>query len=158
AEAERTSRHEAVLRSRLAESELAALRSSAELAESFRLKDLEERRGADWSLRREADRARRGQLMESLAAARTESRALADPVHACELVARDLGAARDRISDRLREEYQIDLAAEYATSPLANGGSLDTAWDDAKAAKEVEDLRRKIRHLGSISLEALAEL
>jgi chromosome segregation protein len=158
AEAERTSRHEAVLRTRLAESDLAALRASAELAENHRLKDLEERRVADWSSRREADRMRRGHLMESLAAARTESRALVDQFHARELAARDLGAARDRISDRLREEYQIDLAAEYAASPLANGGILDTAWDDTKAAKEVEDLRRKIRHLGSISLEALTEL
>jgi len=73
-------------------------------------------------------------------------------------MARDLGAAGDRVADRIREDYQLDLAAEYAACPLSTGGPLPGEWDGAAAAREVEDLRKKIRHLGNVSLEALAEL
>src|SRR3954453_3178305 len=50
------------------------------------------------------------------------------------------------------------MAAEYAACPLSKGGRLPGDWDAAAATKEVEDLRKKIRHLGNVSLEALAEL
>ena len=72
-EASRMRRHETVLCSRHAECELAALRASAELAVAFRRKDVEERRVSEWALRRDADRARRGQLVEALAVVRTEA-------------------------------------------------------------------------------------
>ena len=155
-EADRMGRHQTVLASRRVECELTALRTSADLAEAFRLKDVEERRMGEWILRREAERARRGQLLESLATGRSDSQALLEKFHGRELAARDLATARDRVADRLRDEYQIDLAAEYATSPLSRGE--EKPWDAAGAAKEAEDLRKKIRHLGNISLEALAEL
>jgi chromosome segregation protein len=102
--------------------------------------------------RREIDRARRAVLLEALAAARSESQQLIEQVHARELKARDFRTARQHVADRLHEDYQIDLAAEYAAAPPSGG------WDDPAAAKEVEDLRKKIRHLGNVSLEALSEL
>lgn len=157
-EADRMQRHEGILAARLADNELSALRASAGLAEAFHAKEALERQIARAAQRREADRARRAELLQSLAAVRTESQQLVEQFHARELAARDLAAARDRAADRLREDYQLDLAAEYAASPLTRGEVLPGEWDDAAAGKEVEDLRKKIRHLGNVSLEALTEL
>ena len=62
------------------------------------------------------------------------------------------------LAERLREDYQIDLAAEYAASTFARGEPEDADWDASKAADEVDQLRRKIRNLGNVSLESLEEL
>ena len=158
AEGSRMRRHEGVLSARHAECELGALRASAELAEAFCRKDVEERQVAGWVVRREADRARRGQLVDALALARTEAQTLVEQFHGHELAARDFAAARALVADRLLEEYQIDLAAEYANSALAQGVAAGADWDGPAAAKEAEDLRKRIRHLGNISLESLTEL
>jgi chromosome segregation protein len=157
-EADRIGRHERTLLGRLAECELAALRASAGLADTFRAKEALEHRLADATGRREADRARCAELAEALRSARAEAQHLVGQLHARELAGRDLAAARDRVADRLREDYQLDLAAEYQASPLARGGFLPGPWDGPAAAAEVEGLRKKIRHLGNVSMEALAEL
>jgi chromosome segregation protein len=157
-EADRMARHEEVLADRLAESELAALRASAALADIFLTKDALERQLTDGARRRETDRTRRAELVEALRAARAESQQLVGQLHTRELSVRDLAGARDRVADRIREDYQIELAAEYLASPLAAGERLPGEWDGTAAADEVEVLRKKIRHLGNVSLEALAEL
>jgi chromosome segregation protein len=157
-EAERMARHEGVLLGRLTDSELAVLRASAGLADAFHTKEALEGQISKAARLRDADRARRGELLESVQAARAESQQLVEQLHAHELTARDVGAARDRVADRIREDYQLDLAAEYGACPLSTGGPLPAEWDGAAAAREVEDFRKKIRHLGNVSLEALAEL
>jgi chromosome segregation protein len=151
-ESERMKRHEATLASRQAECELAALRATAGLAGAFGHKELLEAEAANSVRKRELDQARRNELLESLSAARSDSQELVEQVHAHELKARDFITAREHVADRLREDYQIDLAAEYAALPPSG------EWDDTAAAKEVEDLRKKIRHLGNVSLESLSEL
>ncbi|MBO0698775.1 MAG: AAA family ATPase, partial [Zavarzinella sp.] len=157
-EADRIERHQAVLRARHTDCELGALRASAGLADAFAIKEGHERQITQLTRRRDADRARRTELTESLKGARTESEQLVEQLHARELAARDLTAGRDRVADRLREDYQIDLAAEYAGCPLAKGEPIPGDWDPAAAAAEVETLRKRVRHLGSVSLEALTEL
>jgi chromosome segregation protein len=157
-EAIRMARHEGVLVARIAEIELSGLRASAGLANAFGSKESLERQVTAFVERRDADRARRAKLVLSLQAARTESQQAVEQVHAHELTVRDLAAARDRTTDRLREDYQLDLAAEYAACAIARGEADAVAWDALAASKEVDDLRKKIRHLGNVSLEALAEL
>jgi chromosome segregation protein len=157
-EAERMGRHETVLRARLADSELAALRASAGLADAFGAKEVHERHIAGWTTQRDADRSRLRSLAELLTTARAEAQQQVEQFHACELAARDLHNAREVLLGRLREDYQIDLAAEYADSPLARGEPLPGEWDGPAAAQEVESLKRKIRNLGSVSLESLGEL
>ncbi len=78
--------------------------------------------------------------------------------HARELAAQNLGNSRTAVADRLRDDYQLDLAVEYAASPLPKGEDLPGPWDPAAAPKEIEDLRKKVRHLGNVSLESLTEL
>jgi chromosome segregation protein len=158
AEADRVRRHEGVLHSRLIECGLGALRASAGLADAYAVKETHERQVARLAGRRDADRARRVELANALTALRAETQVLVEQLHAHELTARDLTAARDRIADRLREDYQLDLAAEYGASPLAAGGTLPGEWDASAAAADVETLRKRVRHLGNVSLEALAEL
>jgi chromosome segregation protein len=157
-ELDRTGRHELVLKGRVADAEIAGLRASAALAESFCAKERLERQSAEYVRRRDSDRSRRAELTEALAGARTESKQLVEQFHSAELSSRDLGAARERIAERLREDYQFDLPAEYAASPFARGESPAEAWDSAAAARAVEELRKRIRNLGNVSLESLAEL
>jgi chromosome segregation protein len=157
-EAGRIDRHHGVLRGRIIESELAALRASAGLAEAYRVKEAFERHLADWSARRDADRDRRRRVLEGLAAARAASQDQLAAFHARELAAQNLENGRAAVADRLRDDYQLDLAAEYAASPLAKGEDLGGPWDPVAAPKEIEDLRKKIRHLGNVSLESLTEL
>jgi chromosome segregation protein len=157
-ETDRMARHEGILLARQADCELAALRAAAGLAEAFRAKDALEQQIAHGARQRDADKSRRGELTGLLNAARSESQQLVEQLHARELTARDLDAARTRVADRLREDYQLDLATEYTASPLAKGQPLPGDWDGPGAAQEVESLRKKIRHLGNVSLEALAEL
>jgi chromosome segregation protein len=158
AERERMDRHEGVLHVRLEELELACLRASDSLAEMFATKDRLDRRIVEVAGQRAADRTRRGTLNDQLAAARTESQQLVEQVHAREIAARDLTAARDRVTERLREDYQIELPAEYAASSLARGETPAGDWDSVASAQEVEQLRRKVRNLGHVSLESLDEL
>lgn len=157
-EAGRLERHETVLLNRLTESELAALRASAGLAEAFRAKEAFEHVVHEQSAQRETDRARRAGLLASIQGVRSATQQQMEELHAHELQARDLHNARDQICTRLRDDYQLDLAAEYQQSPLAQGGTLLGEWHQPSAEKEVDDLRRKVRHLGNVSLEALSEL
>lgn len=157
-EAERMGRHEGILLARLVESELAGLRASAHLSDACRVKEFLERLITETTTRRDRDRARKTELNTALQAARAESQQLLEQVHARELTARDAAAARDRVADKLREDYQLDLAAEYMNCPLSRGEALSGEWDSPSAATEVDNLRKKIRHLGNVSLEALAEL
>ncbi len=158
AEQERTGRHGEVLRARHDEIELACLRVGNSLAAVFADKEALERRIVDASHRRASDRARRIALNGCLAAARTESQQFVEQSHAQEIAARDLGSARDHIAERLREDYQLDLAAEYMASPVARGEVPAGEWEASKATEEVEQLRRKVRNLGNVSLESLEEL
>jgi len=157
-EVERVEHHEAVLIARRIESDLASLRASAGLADAFHTLEGLESGVLNFSAQRDADRSRHAELRASLESSRSDSQSLIEQLHARELAAHDFGASRDRVADRLREDYQFDLPAEYMQSPLAKGEPLVGDWDTPSATKEVEELRKKIRHLGNVSLEALVEL
>jgi chromosome segregation protein len=157
-ELDRGRRHEGILVARQADLELACLRAGAKLAEMFAFKESWERQIVESTNRRLTDRARRAELIDMLSNSRTESQQLVGQVHALELAARDLESARDRIGERLREDYQLDIAVEYTSSPLACDEQSTDDWDIPIANREVEELRRKIRNLGNVSLESLEEL
>ena len=67
---------------------------------------------------------------------------------------RDIENARNALIDRLREDYQIELAAEYA----ASAGRDDTLGETNAVNIEIGQLKDKIRRLGNVSLESLQEL
>jgi chromosome segregation protein len=60
--------------------------------------------------------------------------------------------------DRLREDYQIDLADLYEKQPGAAGEPPPPPLDTAQANEEIAELRRKLARLGAVNMEALQEL
>jgi chromosome segregation protein len=168
---------------RLAACELAQLAASAGLADAHRELDAAESEAAGLAARRDAEVARRRELSEQAQAARGAWQALQDEAHGHDLRASELRHRRDAAAARLAEDYQVDLAAEYAArngnGEMGNGKEEEPAaagdpgaGADATALsplpfpishldsvqEEIAELRRKLSRLGSVNLEALDEL
>ncbi len=170
-------------RSRLEESARTMLQSSAALAEWYLRKEAAEHRVAELVRQREAQRQERHTLSERAQAARSEWRSHQEQAHARELVVNDMHHHRETIADRLREDYQVELAELYRQA-LADGRftaiSEETATapeldddlpeqddqappqgrqlDAAVINEEIAELRRKLGRLGSVNLDSLQEL
>ena len=96
-------------------------------------------------------RQERMRLATEIQAVRNEWRSRQEQAHARELEVNDLRHRRDTLVARLREDYQIELAAFAAESATV-------AVVPAQADEEIAELRRKLAKLGSVNLEALEEL
>jgi chromosome segregation protein len=149
--------HVAAGHARLEESQRTMLQASAALAHWYLHKEAAERQVAE--LARERDRLRhdRQGLAERAQAARTEWQGQQEQAHARELQANDVKHRRDTLADRLREDYQIELAELHQTrsaDPAAPPAPLDVA----AANEEIAELRRKLSRLGSVNLDSLQEL
>jgi chromosome segregation protein len=92
------------------------------------------------------------QQSEELQTVRRESRRLEEQLHQLELSATQVGQERATLADRMREDYDIDLAAADA----ATSAEEETARVEVEA--EIESLRRKINQIGAVNLDALEEL
>jgi chromosome segregation protein len=170
-------------RSRLDESARTMLHASSALAEAYLRKESAERRAADLVHHREAQRQERHILNERAQAARNDWRAHQEQAHARELVVNDMRHHRETIAERLREDYQVELAELYQQA-LAEG-RFTTLPDEADSTPEIDDdlpeqddqpppqgrqldaavineeiaeLRRKLNRLGSVNLDSLQEL
>lgn len=110
--------------------------------------------GAQMATELEKLRTEQGQLRSQLQTSQAEWQRLNDEHHALELVARDLTNQRDTLATRLAEDYQIDVAAEWAAGNAPSLG--DRTPEQAQA--EIDDLRGKLHRLGSVNLESLDEL
>jgi chromosome segregation protein len=165
-------------RSRLTESQRTMLDASAALARWYLEKESAEGRLAELIRQRDHQRRERHQLNEQAQAARSAWRAEQEQAHACELQVNDLRHRRDTLVDRLREDYQLDLAELYrqaqeapppesAEKPAAQESALGEpvtllasvlASDAAAINEEVAELKRKLGRLGSVNLDSLQEL
>jgi chromosome segregation protein len=74
--------------------------------------------------------------------------------HARELAAQDLRTRRDAAARRIAEDYGVDLAAD---APAEDPEVVDLV-PESDPEREIADLRRKVEKLGSVNLEAVAEL
>jgi chromosome segregation protein len=153
-EIDRVERHELVLQARLVEIALAMLRAGAALAQSYSEKETSEHAIAELSAARDVDRDRRKFLMEQLNSVRASSKVQLAELHKHELAVRDVENARTALIDRLREDYVIDLAAEFA----ATREQPDLIGETSAANVEIGQLKEKVRRLGNVSLESLQEL
>jgi chromosome segregation protein len=158
-----------VSQSRLVESQRTLLQASTLLANLYLQKETAERRLAEGA--REANRLRqeRQRLNEQAQADRANWRTQQEQAHARELEVNNLRHGRDALRERLREDYQIDLAEEYAklktradsaegqeTSsarpvPVLPSGSVE------EVNQEIAELRQKLSRLGSVHLDAIQE-
>jgi chromosome segregation protein len=164
-ESHRVERHEGVLQARFVECQLTVLQTSAEVALLHHFKENHDREIAQMSVRRDLDRERRRVLVDQLQSVRAASKDQLDQLHRRELSVRDLENSRNSLVERLREDYQIDLAAEYERTqpprPVEGEESpgAPPAMEDIQAVNtEIGQLKEKIRKLGNVSLESLQEL
>jgi chromosome segregation protein len=169
-------------RSRLEESARTMLQASSMLAEWYLRKESAEHRAAELVGQREAQRQERHTLTERAQAARSEWRTHQEQAHARELVVNDMRHHREGIAERLREDYQIELAELYQQA-LADGRFAAVPEETATAPEiddlpeqddrpppqgrqldaavineEIAELRRKLNRLGSVNLDSLQEL
>jgi chromosome segregation protein len=171
--------HLSGVKGRLQESERTMLRASAALAQCYLDKEAAERQVADLGRERDLQRHERQLLAERAHAARAEWQAQQEHAHARELETNELRHRRETLADRLREDYQIELAELYQqqSSIEDRGASIERAGEPepqpasilnpqsstraravAVANEEIAELRRKLSRLGSVNLDSLHEL
>ncbi len=169
--------HLTAARARLDESQRALLQASSLLAEAYLLKESAEARLSSLEAERESVRQRRRQVGEQIQSVRSSWREQQEQAHGRELEVNDLTHRRTALVERLREDYQLELAEEYrrwreaqTIEAQAAGGAPEqstqysvlstevspTATPDPQ--EEIAELRRKLNRLGSVNLESLQEL
>jgi chromosome segregation protein len=153
-------------RVRLDESQRTMLQASTALAHWYVEKETAEHRLSLLAHERDSQRQERHLLAERSQSARAAYQIQQGQAHARELQVNDLRHRRDTLTERLREDYQLDLAELYRVN-YAEGRMQDepadaqhsTAPQDPNAAQEeIAELRRKLSRLGSVNLDALEEL
>jgi chromosome segregation protein len=144
------------MKTRLLESQRTMLNASSALAHAYLSKEQLQRQVADLIEQRERKRLERTRLTQQAQTARGEWRTHQENVHQRDLEATNLRHQRDTLVQRLRDDYQIEIADLLSRSPQANED--DAPLDPVAASQEIEELRRKLGRLGSVNMEALQEL
>jgi chromosome segregation protein len=148
-------------RSRLTDSERTMLGASAALARLYLDKESAERQVADLTAERASHRQERVRLANLAQSVRAEWRAQQEQAHARELAVNDLRHRRDTLCDRLREDYQLDLARLYeqltnpAPAPTAEGS---TSGEGPAAGQPAEDAAAPEPGPAAPTLESLGVL
>jgi chromosome segregation protein len=165
-EREQTERQQAATFTRQRENQRTLLESSSALAVWYLRKEASERQLAEWTGARANIARERQERNEQAQASRNAWRTRQEQAHARELSVNDLRHRRDTLCERLREEYELDLAALYEESRSSGIPPLTDATDEGESTgeptlppeQEIEELRRKLSRLGSVNLDALQEL
>jgi chromosome segregation protein len=145
-------------KARRAYSQLTMLNASASLAHWHRAKELAETQVVELTAQRQQHRQERLRLASQAQSVRNEWRTRQEQAHARELEVNDLRHHRDTLVDRLREDYQVDLAAQFNEYVAKAATGSTPALDAGAANDEITELKRKLSKLGSVNLEALDEL
>jgi chromosome segregation protein len=145
-------------RARLGESQRTMLHASASLARLYLDKEAAERQLAELSSERDRQRQERQQLAERAQASRSAWRAQQEQLHARELEVNDLRHRGDTLVERLREDYQLELAELYRQAAESGTPPASPPLEPAAANEEIAELRRKLGRLGSVNLDSLQEL
>jgi chromosome segregation protein len=155
---------------RLRQTTLETLRHESAVAGLFLEKDRLEVAHRGLLRQRERLRAERQSLQERSQQRRGAIRHLEDQLRRAQLEASELRHERNHLTERLREDYEIELAelAEQPTTPaelpsLVEDGEerLTLDFDHTPRTEiegEIEKLRRKIAAMGNVNLDALREL
>jgi chromosome segregation protein len=169
---------------RQAANQVAMLTAEAHLALWYLEKETLEVDLKQLQVHREDLRQRKQSLADQTQKIRQAWEAKREEVHQLELKVNDLKHKCEGLCDRMREDYQIELAEVYRemrkaghwaaerrdardSQPSSLPASLSTSnpsWlpaseeESTEAQKEIEELRRKLTRLGNVNLEALQEL
>jgi chromosome segregation protein len=153
------------------------LAASSQIAELYLRKEKLSREVLGLLERRDAFRDERQALAAESQAAREKLQETQTALHQRELEASDLRHQRTALVDRMREDYELDLAGLYERQRVGQASSLPSAEQASSAAadqppavepdaplgreaaqQEIQELRRKIAALGNVNMEALSEL
>ncbi len=137
---------------RRARTERTILQATAELAELYLTEDRLAHEVRQVLARRDALRDQRKQDTDKLQQLRGQARALEQQKHAEELEAERLRRERSVLADRLKEDYDIEVA------DLSRALSDEEKQEREEVEAEIADLRRKITNLGAVNMDALNEL
>ncbi len=162
----------AQLELRQSENELEILQAEAQVADAYLAKEAELVQARQLTVQLDECRESRGGLLADAANARGRQRQLAEAQHRMELAMGEIRHQRSSLESRILEDYSLELGAvasqqagsrESASGESLSGETLpgETLPCDASREeidREIEDLRRKIHHLGTVNLDALSEL
>jgi chromosome segregation protein len=149
---------------RLLECQLDLLRGSSVLAEAYHRKEQAEGRLGGWRGRRDEIRAARQILEEQVRTSQSTWKQRREEAHARELEVKEQTHLRDALCDRLREDYQLDLAALYHEKRETDADWFMRPLPPSEAdpslppEEEILELKRRLGKLGSVNLEAIDEL
>ena len=150
------------VRSRLHEAELEWLAAGAAFAEASWAAERAEEKLEARLARQAAVRTAAAGAVAAAEAARSEGAGIGERIHARELEAGEARHRRVRIVERIRDEYDIDIASLPAGDAALAAGADGTAGEPVPAERPeldaaIEELRRKLATMTTVNLEALAE-
>jgi chromosome segregation protein len=128
------------------------LAASSQIAELFLRKERLSREIEALAGRRDDFRGQRQSLSAESQSGRETLQQLQSELHQRQLEASDIRHQRATLVERIREDYELDLANQYQDY------QPDPTLDREVIQQEIQELRRKIAGLGNVNLEALAEL
>jgi len=137
---------------RAEEAERHILRHESQVAELYLRKETYADETVELIDSRELLRRRRIELTDESRKLRNKARKTEEKIHAEDLAANEIRHQRNGLADRLREDYDIELAE------LEHVPSDEEQHQREEVQKEIDDLRRKINNLGNVNVEALEEL
>ena len=144
------------------ENQRTLLQTSAALASLYMCKQKAEQRLAVYDDERMQARQDKARLTEEAHTNRGDWRERQEQAHALELEVNELRHRRDSLCDRLREDYQLELADLYKPAAETDDPSSLATCHSPLATDLVEDeiaeLRRKLSRLGSVNMDAIQEL
>ncbi|MBI3462728.1 MAG: AAA family ATPase, partial [Planctomycetes bacterium] len=135
---------------RIEQSSVDILAAESQVAELYLHKEGFAADAVAWVNRREELRSSKAQLAEQVQSLRAAARRLEEQLHQQELSANEVRHERKAMADRLRDDYGIEIGD--LALPSAEPASREAV------DQEIEDLRRKVHHMGSVNLDALEEL
>lgn len=106
--------------------------------------------------RTEADTERRSVMME-LTGQRDSLRLAEEKAHQAKLQIDQMSMQRQQLAERLQEDYGIEIASADLDATLTSLTEEDLEQRD-QIDSEISDLRKKLGQIGSVNLDALAEL
>ena len=144
---------------RLLESQQTMLDASAQLADGYGEKESLEVRIRTMVDQRESRRHDRVRLAQQAQTVRGEWRSQQEIYHRHELEANDLRHQSEGLAERLREDYQVDLAELHRAAVAVEAAEGDwRSLDVAGVQEEIAELKKKLARLGSVNLAALEEM
>ena len=139
---------------RHSQAELSILAAEADAADLYLRKEAAARDMAAHMAAREEQSLRRAALADEVQSGQRALRRLEEQQHQLELAIGQVRHDRQTLGDRMREDYQIDLAA----ADSQQSADPQSQEQRAEIEAEIESLRRKIHQIGAVNLDALDEL